>query len=519
MMVFDASLLRWIQVSPADLWSDLLPVPYVNQGFTELKRVLFRKPGADWAFFVDDEKLRDDPENPDCWTWSPNFFAGEVTGELRGPSGGSTLFLLDVAPDPSKFGREAFRQMVDEILNEQPELLFGSEPATIQVGELGVTQNPWLEFARLRRYVPAFVQALSPIHVKPRLTLRVRRESLPLHRVRRVDRRTALSMARTPAVVLKEGADVRVPVLRPDVELDVPSVEETVDSAANRTLGALLNSLIHRTASITARLQMLVANEPSSETRSAVAERWPERRRVLDDLALRLERARRRSPFCLIRGAEITSSGLTAIAADPIYARAWGQGWRALRPGVDGETGTDRLWVSPSWEIYESWCFVRMSRALREHSNKWEWERTSKGKDWVGRLGARRAVLSFQPTFSSFASDSIRRSISAQRIPDLMFSVESERGIRFMLIDAKYRTSTKNVLDAMSSAHIYQDSLRIGNSRPEASLLFVPRGGGATWLEEIEFQVAHRVGVCVFSTEAPADVPLMIRTILDDFES
>ena len=33
-------------------------------------------------------------------------------------------------------------------------------------------------------------------------------------------------------------------------------------------------------------------------------------------------------------------------------------------------------------------------------------------------------------------------------------------------MDAKYRTSRVAVLDAMASAHIYQDSLRIGACRP-----------------------------------------------------
>ena len=47
----------------------------------------------------------------------------------------------------------------------------------------------------------------------------------------------------------------------------------------------------------------------------------------------------------------------------------------------------------------------------------------------------------------------------------------------------------------MSSAHIYNDSLRWRERRPSASLLMVPAGGGAPWLEEEAFHGREGVGV------------------------
>ena len=67
------------------------------------------------------------------------------------------------------------------------------------------------------------------------------------------------------------------------------------------------------------------------------------------------------------------------------------------------------------------------------------------------------------------------------------------------MLDAKWRVSHEGVLAAMQSAHIYQDSLRWGDQRPEVSLLLVPRGGGAAWLETAESVAEHRVGIATFA--------------------
>jgi hypothetical protein len=497
------------------VWTQLTPVPDVNPGFAERKRCSFKKPAPQWKLLIDDEPLPDDTAVHDCWSWLPGFFAGEVTAELIDPSGKSALFLLDVAPDASKLGRDIFKRMVDEILNEDPELVLGSEPATIRFGEIGPTQDPWLEFARLRRYAPEFLEALNAIRAKPRMTVRMRRDAVSLHQVRRVDRRTALSVSRTPAVgIIGFARGVSVTSQTSDVQLDVPSIEETVDAAANRAVLALITVMLRRTTFLRDLLQGLVERESTSETRTSLAERWPGRRRVLEILAMRLRTVSLRSPFAGVARAEITSAGLTAIAADPVYARAWGRGWRALRHGISSDERTDRLWISPSWEIYEKWCFVRILRALRGDAPEWKWERSAGGKEWVGQFGDRHAVLSLQPTFRSYPHAGKRRSLSRERVPDLMFSVESADGVRFLLMDSKYRTSRDNVLDAMASAHIYQDSLRIGENRPEASLLLVPRGGGAVWLEDQHFQAIHCVGVYVLSQEQSISLPPFVRKLL-----
>ena len=99
-------------------------------------------------------------------------------------------------------------------------------------------------------------------------------------------------------------------------------------------------------------------------------------------------------------------------------------------------------------------------------------------------------------------------------MPDLVLRVDPPGGTRFVVLDVKYRASRANVLDAMASAHIYQDSLRIGSCRPDAALLLVPAGGGARWLEDIAFHSEHRVGVHVFAPGSNTALPAIITAAL-----
>jgi hypothetical protein len=99
---------------------------------------------------------------------------------------------------------------------------------------------------------------------------------------------------------------------------------------------------------------------------------------------------------------------------------------------------------------------------------------------------------------------------SKQREPDLLLAAQWHGSLRFLLLDAKYRSSRDNVLDAMTSAHVYRDSLRIGEGRPEAALLLLPAAHGAEWLQNPDFQRIHQVGADVLSPIARARLPVLV---------
>jgi PD-(D/E)XK nuclease superfamily protein/uncharacterized protein DUF2357 len=401
-------------------------------------------------------------------------------------------------------------------------LIAGTEPATSSVGDRGeAIRNPWLAFARLRRHAPAFLRALAIVQARPRQGLRPRRQEVPLHQVRRIDLHTAVSIARVPAVARALFAPHLASPTDTSRPIDVGHVEETMDIAANRTLAVLVIAALRRVKALLITLQREVERERASETQTPLASRWRARKAFLVDFNSRISSALRHPPFVLLRRAEITSAGLTAIAADPRYAHAWSCGWRALRDGVESERRHERLWMSPTWQIYERWCFVRLSEQVRSILPQWTWRREAQRRGALSRLigtsPTRTHVVELwlQHTFRSREGPIDGPwSISRQREPDIVLVARDPQSTRFIVLDAKYRQSRDNVLDAMSSAHIYQDSLRVANTRPLASLLLVPSGGGAKWLESPAFQQEHRVGIHPFSADEGTVLPAVVRELL-----
>ena len=202
-------------------------------------------------------------------------------------------------------------------------------------------------------------------------------------------------------------------------------------------MSALILVVLSRASSLLAKLAELVAREQPSATRTPLAARWPARSASLTEIRRELRKLSRQLPYCGVLRPEVTAAGLNGVAANPLYARAWNRGWRALGQGLEGSELSDRLWVSPSWEVYERWCFVRLGQTLATCASSWNWTRDS--ERWVGERGGRRAELVLQPVFPSRSVPTDGRwSLSRERIPDLALIVDSDGSKRFLLLDAKY---------------------------------------------------------------------------------
>lgn len=122
---------------------------------------------------------------------------------------------------------------------------------------------------------------------------------------------------------------------------------------------------------------------------------------------------------------------------------------------------------------------------------------------YVFQLRDRTITLAAQVTFSSGAcalAGTERRSLSGERRPDMLLIVDSGTDMQWYIFDAKYRQSKANVLDAMTSAHIYRDSLLLQGKRCSRAILLTP---GASFDGRWEmFTAAHWN---TFGTGAVAD--------------
>ncbi|PRP92411.1 hypothetical protein ENSA5_49190 [Enhygromyxa salina] len=488
-----------------DLELNLVDAREAIEGFRELVEAELASEGEHWRLEIDDEPVAvEHGAGQSRWRWKPSFYAGEVRARLVDLRGGAEHVLrLDVSPNPDKLGRDRFAEIIAELRQAQPEFVLGSEPATTRTGSLGQLDDPLLAYGKLRTYAKDFLSSLERVLAAPVRRLRQERRMLALAQVRRADRRTVFQALRNPQLASLLVGQEQPANSGPAPRLDAPVVEPHVDEAANRCIKALTQSVLRRVVDCRERLAVKVERERESGTRTTLAERWPVRERYLLGLERHLVRALRGPVLSAVTRAQITAGGLNTISAHPVYSRTYKLGWRTLGLGFEGEPRDEDLWLPPTWELYERWCFVTARRLLRESFGFEELATvTSPPADlaWSGSDGAgRRVWLGFQVKCATWSMKKEHefRSLNVTRFPDLVVSVETGDSARWIVLDAKYRVSRANVLDAMTSAHLYHDALRWRGHPPERALLVVPAAGGAPWLEKDAFHQAHGVGVVV----------------------
>lgn len=485
----------------------------VSVGFMELGSYRFGVL-ADCHFYIDDVRLETiDHDGEPSWSWTPGFFAGEVVAELVDLQGSlKASYRLDVSPDQSKLGSESFAEMLDTILSFDPALLFGTEDAQYQIGNEGLTSNPHLQYSRLRRYGEQMLIAMQSVAKRPLTVLRRERTSVDAHRVKRLDRQSIHQALKNPAAVALLRADSYVKRDMAGVSFDVSTVYDEQNNPANQAIALVLHEVMRRCLQVSAALRHLAANGKVSGPRSLLAPRLARRINYLESLHRTLRRLERSEPFCNVTTRRLTAAGLNAISAHPAYARAYRFGWYALRPGITGEGNGESLWISPTWEIYERWCYVMVLDQLRRRFPDLKWQSLkSKGAvdciQWQGGGGDVTLDVWLQVSCPAVDQTANRgfSSLSGQRYPDIAITLKTPDRTRFIVLDAKYRASRTSVLDSMSSAHLYHDCLRWHGRKPDYSLLLVPKAGGVSKLEESDFRNVHGVGVLALGNAKDAD--------------
>jgi hypothetical protein len=456
----------------------------VTAGFFEGQHYFIVKPPGAARCFVDDEPLVERSDGR--WEWQPGFYAGQVICELElGDPSARFEYFLDVGPHPGKLGKEEFLNMVREVAAFSVDLILGTEPGRQGLGGRSRLQDPWIFYARVRAWLPAYVRAMRLIGEAPLERLRRHHERQPLHQVRRIDAATTADMARNPSLLAAVRGELtpELAIGLRDMTLRAPSVEMTLDNAANRAMAMQLHEIRSKLERLTERLR--TSDEDTSVTVTSLGIRRPRRLQILRQMSAALARLAGSTPFNRVSKFELSGAGLTAVAAEPRYARAHQLGARVLRTGL-AEAGGEFHYLGPSWQVYEAWCFTVIARALMERS-EFEWE-IAQDLDRgtmavVGRAGARAIRCYYQPTCRSLGTSSPGHpyhSVSGERRPDILLENESPERLTFFCLDAKYRVSRQGLLDAMGSAHIYprrhpkggyeSDSLRCFS--PQVSIMF-----------------------------------------------
>ncbi|MBV6306307.1 hypothetical protein KVP10_15555 [Candidimonas humi] len=102
----------------------------------------------------------------------------------------------------------------------------------------------------------------------------------------------------------------------------------------------------------------------------------------------------------------------------------------------------------------------------------------------------------FQAIFPSLKSNTNCRGRSPSRElrPDIVIAQRRSSKTSAVVLDAKWRSGKSNILDAMESAHIYHDALRVGMIPPEWCILLLPGQTCVAQLEDDAFIQTQHVG-------------------------
>lgn len=480
----------------------------VNRGFSEQGPAKFDCAAPGCKLFIDDIELPSRLEaGVTSWVWTPGFFAGTVLAELIvGGSQSSRRFLLDVAPRPDKLGQDAFKTMVADVWEVAPELIVGTEPARHEIGRGGHAVKPAIRLARIMSHAKDFIRAMDLVSAEPHRQMVASRALVQPAKCRKVDRQTVQAALVSGSLGLQLAQQGQRKSTAKQVLFDVPVSMETQDTPANQTLAAFLSRLQAMTLALTRRLAMEVECEVEEATRTSLAIRWPRRRAFLEGFSRALSACRNAAPVRFVKRSQISAAGLIVLSTNPRYARALQLATAMLRPGFEGPLTREMAWMSPTWGIYEAWCYVRLRAWLLEAFAGASWrDRSLPGCDgcFEGTVGKTRVALYYQPRFPSGARLEMEMaSLSCELRPDIILVVDSPKGVQWIALDAKYRVAKGSVLEGMSSAHIYHDALRVRGTQPKLSLLLVPGDPvGVGWLMDTSFHNSHGIGVHVLASD------------------
>lgn len=465
--------------------------------------------------FIDDVELQSNARGQ--FNWCPNFYAGRVAVEVVEVDGSAGHCWLDVSPSPLKSGDDHFKEMVRAIHSFDPALLLGVAGATSRFGRDGAASGyaDHILLARVRQYGPTFLRAMEEISRSPHRSLTVALDVLPLSRVRRLhpgalrDRRLA-QFALGVDALNEDVQSIRLRSLSP-----VP----TVETPANRAVVALLKRFLARVMYLKARVSDAGLAGPEAEQRV----RMGRRALALHVLEVRAVRLLSRTFFGQISRPETTAAGLTQVSAHPLYSRAHRNGVQALATGVEGGDRVDALHVPPSWGIYELWCYlsvIEQAQAIARVQLHPVDARAASAKLAYGAWleDGRYLEVLFQAKFPAGKKSSAKHrrawSITGERVPDILLVLHRGDEVQASILDAKWRAQRHNILDAMESAHIYHDALRLqtaatASTRPSPCMLLLPSSSQVPSIEAVEFIEANGVGAAAhycFNGQGPATV-------------
>ncbi len=485
-------------------------------GFHEEGLYLIERPSASAQIYIEDMPLAVST----CgrfWIWSPGFYAGVVRVELDlGRDLEVSTYRLEVAPSSAKVALDQYKSYLKDLADVAPELLLGEQASTYGFSGRRAEIRLWVAYQRLFQYGTRYLTLLRVALARPIVRLQLTREQRDFHRVSRLDMASVSGLMRSPQLIchIVGGSDVRSSV--EDFEtVDVPARKMTVDNDANRMMRAQLVRVLHLCAYALAEMDRIAAR---ADIDVELLGRFPRRHTCVQRIWRRGSHLLARAPLTEVSNQGAGVAGYNAVARNPAYGAAYDIGNRLLREGVNTSRADEPHTLKTTFDIYEAWCYFALRNALIQRRPDLKWrDRLAPGssaRKLVGRLGQLQVTLYYQLTCRSIdrLKENRYSTVSRERRPDIVLEVRCGETIHYACLDAKYKSSRSRLLEAMESAHIYQDSVRFMGQRPAATFLLCPTVSEVQTLASPKYHESYKVGCLPLYSQA--DAPNVLDVVL-----
>ena len=422
------------------------------------------KAEADELYFVDVPLER--IGNTNRWKLRTPFAVGDA-GFSVVRDGTVTQVPISLDPNPYKIEeREIWETMLIDLLDWSESLLGhqGVRDGTVEVGEM----QHYLLLEALYPLMKRFEQALCHLfeHLRQRtitpdtpLTLLELRAPFPLTQI--ASNPMAVSWMRG------RGSVDEIPIV------EAPFVQQTFDHSVNRYIRWLIEQVVDRLMDAVTELR----NISSSKSEDSRESNWRyARASILEGMADRLRGLLWQSPLIDIEPSPLEDAAFLVILNDPLYATVHKYGRLLCNQSLSFEGEDFSSSMSRSFDIYELWCF---QETVRQFEATLGMETTYRNVDKVSEnpkwgtiaefsLGTEVWKLEYNAIFSHHIPIDVNNSTRTKRYsllgeqrPDIVvyYSNTSADKHIWMALDAKYRTSKDNLINAFSSAFAYNQAL------------------------------------------------------------
>lgn len=472
------------------------------KGFSERCKYLIECPEElqSAQLYVDDACLQ---KIAGYWVWQPGFYAGEVDLELvLNDQITSISWRVDVSNDPDKSGKQAWQQFIQDIVDFDSARLAGSEPGQHQLGGISHFAGIWLRYARIKQFFPRYAMGLKAVLQNPVQGYQQQTQLCRLGRLKKLTPSIMQQLIQHADLLAGTRANYSFRDVQ-NLQVQATYIDNSWDTPANRQLKLQLVWIDRRVAKVLTELKsdLAATDNETSGTRTSLKDRLIRRINYLAEIRKYLRHVNQQLPFSDTDSEKSHGMDFESVAGHPHYQLTWRMGVKLLREGISDLSRDESHYLIPSWEIYEVWCFVTITKSLKRKfpNMKWHLSQHSGRLTFSAKHKDLCIKLHYQKSFRAIlnkpsADPNIPHSISGMRRPDLVLEVKNDGITQFVSLDSKYTSRSKRILEEMGSAHIYRDSLRWERKRPVLSLLLVPCNEYLPVIESESWWHEHKTG-------------------------